>query len=382
MPSPSFLAIDIGTGTQDVYLLRAGLSPENGYKLVMPSPTMVLRRRIREATRGRQAVLLTGVTMGGGPCAWAAEEHVRAGLPLYATPAAARTLNDDLDFVQRELGLKVVSEEEAASLRGVIRITLRDFDWQALRAAFAALGCEMTPSAVGVAVFDHGSAPPGVSDRQFRFDYLASRIRDANRLSSFAYRAAEVPPRLTRMQAVVDSASDLEAPLLVMDTAPAAVLGALFDPSARLQSRRMVVNIGNFHTLAFRLHPEGIEGVLEHHTGLLTRSRLETLITSFADGSLTHQEVFDDQGHGALLLEPAPLRLEPGHSPLLVTGPRRSLLEGSSLQPCFAAPFGDMMLTGCFGLLQAMSELLPEAGAIAASLRSGSPDRAPWDLED
>ena len=33
-------------------------------------------------------------------------------------------------------------------------------------------------AAVAVAAFDHGEAPPGYSDRQFRFDYLDQRIVD------------------------------------------------------------------------------------------------------------------------------------------------------------------------------------------------------------
>jgi uncharacterized protein (DUF1786 family) len=382
MPSPTILAIDIGTGTQDVYLLRAGLSPENGYKLVMPSPTMVIRGQILRATRARQAVLLTGVTMGGGPCAWAAEAHVQAGLSLYATPDAARTLNDDLDAVEREHGVRVISDDEAARLRDVTHILLRDFDWEALRAGFGALGHDLRPSAVGVAVFDHGAAPPGTSDRQFRFDYLEATIRRANRLSAFAYRADKVPASLTRLQAVVASAGNLDAPLVVMDTAPAAVLGALLDPCLAGQTRQMIINIGNFHTLAFRLGPGGVEGVFEHHTGLLTQPRLEAWLRAFADGSLTHQAVFADMGHGALLLDPTPFPLGRSKGVIAVTGPRRSLLQGSSLQPCFAAPFGDMMLTGCFGLLQAMSELLPEAAdIIRRSLGSQGAECAPWDVD-
>jgi uncharacterized protein (DUF1786 family) len=382
MSFPTFLAIDIGTGTQDVYLLRTGLSPENGYKLVAPSPTMVIRDQIQRATRSREAILLTGVTMGGGPCAWAAEAHVRAGLTLYATPDAARTLNDDLEVVEREVGVRLVSDDEAPRLQDVTRIHLRDFNWDALRAAFAAVGHDLRPSAVGVAVFDHGAAPPGVSDRQFRFDYLEARTRQANRLSAFAYRAGEVPASLTRLQAVVNSADNLDAPLVVMDTAPAAVLGALLDPGISRQLRHMVVNIGNFHTLAFRLGPHGIEGVFEHHTGLLTQQRLEAYLSAFADGSLMHQDVFGDHGHGALVLDPTPLPLDSADGRPVVTGPRRSLLQGSSLHPCFAAPFGDMMLTGCFGLLQAMSELLPEAATVIHdSLRGEAPGRAPWDVE-
>jgi uncharacterized protein (DUF1786 family) len=71
-----------------------------------------------------------------------------------------------------------------------------------------------------------------VSDRKFRFDYLLDRIRSSNRLSAFAYRAEEIPASLTRMKAVAETAAELDCPLVVMDTAPAAVLGATLDPAA------------------------------------------------------------------------------------------------------------------------------------------------------
>ena len=84
--------------------------------------------------------------------------------------------------------------------------------------------------AIAVAVFDHGNAPAGVSDRQFRFDYLDERIRTKNSLSAFAYLSNDIPKIMTRLQSVADSAGELPCPLVVMDTAPAAVLGAGFDP--------------------------------------------------------------------------------------------------------------------------------------------------------
>ena len=37
-------------------------------------------------------------------------------------------------------------------------------------------------------------------------------------------------------------------------------------------------------------------------------------------------------------------------------GPRRALLEDSETAPYFAAPHGDMMLAGCFGLLRSWAE--------------------------
>src|SRR3990170_620610 len=132
------LAVDVGTGTQDVYLFRSGLGLENGLKMVMPSPTMLVRRRIREATARGEDVLLSGVTMGGGPSAWGAEAHLCAGRRLLATADAARSFNDDLEGVGREMGVVVVSDDEARRLHGVVGIALRDFDDEAIAAAFDA----------------------------------------------------------------------------------------------------------------------------------------------------------------------------------------------------------------------------------------------------
>ena len=382
------LTVDVGTGTQDIYLYDARLDLENGLKLIVPSPTMIVHRRLEQATRQKEAVLLTGVTMGGGPSQWAAEEHARAGLPVYATPEAARSFNDELEAVQA-MGIQVIGEDEAARLPdSVTRLELRDFDFRAIRKALAQFGVALDElAAVAVAVFDHGNSPPGYSDRQFRFDYLDERIRAHNRLSAFAYRAEEIPPIMTRLQAVVASAQDVDAPLVVMDTAPAAVLGATFDPQVSARPRVLIANVGNFHTLAFRLGPAGIEGVFEHHTGLIDLPKLEALLRALADGSLRHTDVFGDHGHGALIYSPEPLALGNAGFDVIVTGPRRNLFRTAvcrpgSLVPYFAVPFGDMMIAGCFGLLAAAADVLPELGEpVRASLRGeGGSGTPPWDI--
>ena len=377
------LAVDVGTGTQDIFLYDSRVDLENGFKLVVPSPTMIVRRRVQEATRAGINILLTGVTMGGGPSHWAVEDHLKSGFQVYATPEAARSFNDDLEEVS-EMGIQVISEDEATQLESKTRrIELRDFDFASIRHSLDAFGVSLDGlTAVAVAVFDHGDAPPGYSDRQFRFDYLDARISAENRLSAFSYRSEDVPRIMTRLQAVVKSAGGIDAPLVVMDTAPAAVMGAMLDPRLSIQNRVQVVNVGNFHTLAFRLGPGGIEGVFEHHTGLIDLPKLEKLLVSLADGSLTHETVFADHGHGALIYDSQPLLLLEGDIGVAVTGPRRNLMRESSLRPYFAVPFGDMMIAGCFGLLAATADLLPEvSGPIRDSLRgAGGSGTPPWEL--
>ncbi|GAB4578099.1 MAG: DUF1786 domain-containing protein [Anaerolineales bacterium] len=377
------LTVDIGTGTQDVFLYDTRLDVENGFKLVMPSPTMIVHRRIKAATQHGHSILLTGVTMGGGPSHWAVEAHLQAGYAVYATPNAARSFNDDLDEI-RAMGIQVVSEDEALHLpASVLRMELKDFDFDALNGAFAQFGISLAHlGLLALAVFDHGAAPPNYSDRKFRFEYLAQRIQAENRLSAFAYRAESIPPIMTRLQAVAHSAHGVDAPLMVMDTAPAAVLGATLDPRTHTRPRTLLANLGNFHTLAFRLGPTGIEGVFEHHTGLMNPSKLESLLRAFADGSLTNDFVFQDNGHGALIYHPEPYLFSEQDFGLVITGPRRSLLHASTLKPYFAVPFGDMMLAGCFGMLAAAGDVYPEWGEEIRNglLSAGGIGRPPWEI--
>ena len=186
---------------------------------------------------------------------------------------------------------------------------------------------------------------------------------------------------MTRLQAVADSARDLPCPLLVMDTAPAAALGATLDPVAAKRERKIVVNVGNFHTIAFRMNGERIEGIFEHHTGEIDLPKLEGLLHRLADASLQHADVFNDMGHGALMYTDEKFEFGKDDFDVVVTGPRRSMFQPSSfrLHPYFAVPFGDMMIAGCFGLLAAAGDALPELAApVRRSMRGGG-GVAPWD---
>ena len=392
------LSVDIGTGTQDIFLYDSNLDLENGFKLVLPSPTMLVHRQLKQSLRARTPILLTGHQMGGGPSAWAIEEYARAGIPVYMTPDAARTINDELEKVEA-LGIEIVSEDEDPRLSAVSKIELKDFDFDLISKTFSDYGVSLKDlSAIAVAVFDHGNAPAGVSDRKFRFDYLDERIRAKNSLSSFAYLVNEIPKIMTRLQSVADSAAELPCPLVVMDTAPAAVLGADFDPVVAQRKQKIICNVGNFHTLAFRLGEKGIEGVFEHHTGEIDLAKLKGLIRKLADGSLKHQDVFDDMGHGALMYSNETFGFGKDDFDVVVTGPRRSMFRTTDdgpqtvnrqssavsgrLRPYFATPFGDMMLAGCFGLLAATAAVMPDLAEQIYDSLSGKRERgiAPWEI--
>ena len=155
------------------------------------------------------------------------------------------------------------------------------------------------------------------------------------------------PEGLTRMKAV---AGTLGEKVILMDTGSAAICGMLEDSVVASQHKQgvILINLGNSHTLIALVQNSRLLGLYEHHTSKLTPAKLAILIDKLVAGSLTHQEVFDDQGHGVALgkdfsgLSCSPL--------IAVSGPKRNLCE--SLPYYHAVPHGDMMLAGCFGLLK------------------------------
>jgi len=328
------LAIDVGAGTQDILLWEAGQPMENNVKLVLPSWTTVLARRVREATRAGRPLFLTGNLMGGGPVVSAMKRHLRAGYPVYLTPCAALTIRDNLDQV-RERGYTIV--EEAPDLPHLVTLHTRDVDLEV----------------VAVAVQDHGECLEG-SNRRFRFRLWREFVERGGQMLDLVYR--EPPACYTRMRAVQRDAPGA----VVMDTGPAALWGVLEDERAAAHSDEgfIAVNVGNQHTLGVLLRRGRILGLFEHHTVLMTTEKLTRLVDRLHGGTLSNAEVFEDNGHGAFI-SPDYVPND-GYRFVAVTGPQRYL--AADLGYTFAAPYGDMMLTGCFGLVTATRRLMGEEG--------------------
>jgi uncharacterized protein (DUF1786 family) len=350
------LAIDMGTGTQDILLFDSEQPLENCVQMIMPSATEIAARRIARATREGRPLVLTGTVMGGGPCHWALERHLEAGLPAYATPEAAQTFDDDLSRVAA-MGVTIVSEDEARRIDGeALRVRLQDLDLEAVRAALSRFEVETRFDGLALACLDHGAAPPGYSDRLFRFEHLRRVVERRNDLRAFAFLPEEVPDYLTRARAMLRCAAPEGVPTVFLDTGPAAALGALQDPLVAQQEEQFVINLGNMHALAFHLRGTHIYSLFEHHTGEVTARQLEEFSERLMEGALRHEDVFDTKGHGVFYADAPRVR-----RPLVaVTGPQRGKLRGSRLEPYFAVPHGDMMVSGCFGLLWAFAERHPQ----------------------
>jgi uncharacterized protein (DUF1786 family) len=337
------LAIDVGGGTQDILLWQPDVSLENCAKMILPSQTVVVARRIHRCTLQGLPIFLGGSLMGGGACVSAIRQHLQRGYPVYAEVEAALTIYDNLDRVSA-LGVTLVEEPPAEAHT----VMMGDVDLPALARALAAFEVEL-PTSYAVAVQDHGFSPHG-SNRLFRFQQWRDFLNAGGRVEQLWY--TEPPSTLTRMLAIQQQVPGA----LVMDTGAAAIVGALCDPVAAEKSEEglIVLNLGNQHAVAALVLKSRIVGIYEHHTGCLTPAKLRDHLERFRWGTLSDEEVFADQGHGCVTLTQAAAMST--FSTVVVTGPQRSLAE--SLGYYFAAPYGDMMLSGCFGLIRAATGMV------------------------
>ncbi|MBW2483626.1 MAG: hypothetical protein JRF38_26850 [Deltaproteobacteria bacterium] len=94
-----------------------------------------------------------------------------------------------------------------------------------------------------------------------------------------------------------------------------------------------------------------LAGFFEYHTSDITLEKLEDLLRDLADGKLSHQQILSEGGHGAFLRRAVSFSAV---ETIVATGPRRKMLAQSRLPIEFGAPWGDNMMTGTVGLLEAV----------------------------
>ncbi|MFH1090724.1 MAG: DUF1786 domain-containing protein [Pseudomonadota bacterium] len=341
----AILAMDIGGGTQDILIYQPDEPMENAVKMILPSPTIIAARRIGRVTAAKKPLFLSGRVMGGGAVSKAVRRHLAAGWPVYSLKEPALTLHDDLDKV-RALGVQIVDEGPQDDS---VEVRLGDLDLDALGQALAVFEVE-PPHNLALAIQDHGFSPHA-SNRLNRFAQWQRFLSSGGDVGDLIF--TEPPEELTRWVAALT----MVPRAFFMDTSAAALRGALLDEyAARHLSRGLImVNVGNEHTVAFLVKGRRVYGVYEHHTSLLDHVLLAGQLERFGGGNLTHKEIFTAFGHG-VAYQPGAEALAPWE-PMVVTGPRRELAKGLGHM---AAPYGEMMFSGCFGLIQAVLELLPK----------------------
>ena len=120
-----------------------------------------------------------------------------------------------------------------------------------------------------------------------------------------------------------------------------------YDKSVKNLNSFIVMDIGNGHTTVASIENGKIQGVYEHHTSQLNGKKIDKLNKKLADGTITFEEVHDDDGHGAHVINPIS-KIEK----VIVSGPKRKLIEDTKLDYHYASPGGDVMMTGTIGLIK------------------------------
>jgi uncharacterized protein (DUF1786 family) len=264
------------------------------------------------------------------------------------------TLHHDLGKV-KALGIQLIDEAEAAALWVTGRygnLTLGDLEIPRLQGVVESFGVPFSFDVVGVCAQDHGMPPPGVSHLDFRHSLFKLSLDRNPFPHALLYSREEIPPSLNRLKVIAESASALPAhEIYVMDSGMAAILGGSLDPRAISKDRIIVLDLATSHTLGAALENGEIAGFFEYHTRDITLHGLESLIIELADGTLVHQKVLQQGGHGAYLRRAFGFDR---NDIILTTGPKRRLIEKSRLPVQLGAPLGDHMMTGTAGLLEAI----------------------------
>jgi uncharacterized protein (DUF1786 family) len=318
--------------------------------MVLPSPSRSYAEKIKEATRKKVDLWIKGYTIGGGPITSAIKNHIFNGNNVYMTSSAAYSLRNNVEEVKR-IGVEVINNYEGKDVEEIFfdEVHLNKYD------AFLKYFSETVKNVdlVAISVKDHGVPTVGLSNREFRIRKFKELLEKDSNLNSFLMCEKDVPDFFIRMKSSIKASKHFlpNVNVCVMDTSPSAVYGCLEDPRVKSSNTVLAVNVGNGHTMAAVVRHEKMLGFFEHHTGRLSCKKLEFLLKKLVNGELTHEEVFDDGGHGAVLLEQMPGL--PEIDIIAVTGPMRSLLDESSLKFIQASPGGDVMMTGTIGILKA-----------------------------
>ncbi len=344
----NILAIDIGAGTMDV--LCYDPQEEMHYKAVVKSPVRTLGAMITETTGN---LLVTGVEMGGGPVTAALMERAKTA-KVVISPSAAATLHHDPARV-KAMGIEIVPDKKIDILMddpAYTRVALQDIDAGRIQQIVEGFGLPFEFEAVTVCAQDHGTAPPGVSHLDFRHNLYKERLDQHPYPHTLMFTPDTLPNEFNRLKAIAETAARLPTQkVFVMDSGMAAILGSSLDPLARSKKTIMVLDVATSHTVGAVLTNGMLQASFEYHTHDITLKRLEQLMKDLPEGKLSHAQILTEGGHGAYLKE------APGGNAveaIVATGPKRRLLSESNIPITWGAPWGDNMMTGCVGMLEAM----------------------------
>ncbi len=332
----NILCIDIGKGTQDLLYFNTEKNKnniENAVKLILPSPTSIIANKIRNTN---EDLKIDGKIMGGGPVNKAIDNHIKKGFKVEISKNAAKTIRDDLEEVLRR-GIIIKDEINNPN------IIFSDLNFDMLKNIFETFGEEFKPDFVCVACQDHGFLK-GQSDRITRFKYFEDALKKTINPYEFIFYNKYDCNSFSRFNSILETLKENSYNGFVMDSKVASICGILDYANENGINEFVGLDIGNGHTLGVSIKDGEIKGLFEHHTRMLTPKKLKNIVDKLSNGTLTNEEIFNDRGHGATVVD----KINPEE--ILIAGPNRSLFKEYGK---YAYPGGDVMITGCIGLLKA-----------------------------
>jgi uncharacterized protein (DUF1786 family) len=343
-----FLLVDIGAGTMDIlfYDLASGLH----YKAVARSPVLDLAD---QAAALKGPLVVTGTEMGGGSISRVLKDRAREN-EVIMSASAALTINHNLDRV-RATGIHVVNNTEAEALTQDSRYThlcIKDLQPERLCRLMESLGVAFDFDVLAVCAQDHGTPPEGVSHLDYRHTLFQGYLDKSPFAHSLLFQSDELPSTFNRLRAIATEASNLPCKeVYLMDSGMAAIVGASLDGQAISKERILVLDIATSHTVGAALINQELAGFFEYHTQDITAEKIDLLLAQLADGKLKHEDILKEGGHGAYIRKAFGFDTT---QLIVATGPKRALIRSSPLPITLGAPFGDNMMTGTAGLLEAV----------------------------
>jgi uncharacterized protein (DUF1786 family) len=231
-------------------------------------------------------------------------------------------------------------------------LAIGDLETERLKHIIKGFGVPFEFDVVGICAQDHGVAPVDVSHLDYRHNTFKISLDENPFPHALIYATDSVPSTFNRLRSIAKNARVLPADeVYVIDSGMAAILGASMDVLVRSKERVLVLDVATSHTLGASLEGEELCGFFEYHTHDITLEKLETLLVDLADGELKHKQILKEGGHGAYVRKAIGYR---NVEIIVAAGPKRSLVENSRLPIVLGAPFGDNMMTGTVGLLEAI----------------------------
>ncbi len=343
-----YLLIDIGAGTMDILFYDD--HSDQHYKAVVKSP---VRHLAETAAALPGNLVVTGCEMGGGTVSSVLKERAQF-YDVAMIPASAATIHHDTQKVQ-SAGIRIVTDDEAKILRKdpeYRHMELADLSRDRLKNIIEGLGISFSFDILGVCAQDHGVAAPGISHLDFRHRIFKQALDTTPFPHALLYEGHKVPHYLNRLTAISETAKTFPAKeVYVMDSGMAAILGSSMDEQARSKENILIMDVATSHTLGAALKGDEIAGFFEYHTRDITPDRLENLLKDLADGNLSHEGILKEGGHGAYLRQAFGFE---NTEAIISTGPKRKLAKDIALKILPGAPWGDNMMTGTVGLLEAI----------------------------